>query len=285
MNVKEILRQKAKDWEMDYFGVSSVQRLSNLPAGRRPEDILPDAKSVLVFGKKIPQGPLTAHKQAFEGKRIQILSFTIYCVNKINNMLNVAALKLTRTLENEFGSVAVPVPAGEPHDEEQWMGVMSNRYAAYCAGLGEMTWSGFVATPENGPRVMWVSVITDLALEADPIYQGPKLCDRAACDICISVCPVKALSATEAVRVDVGDAVTCYAKRDKPLCRCAVKGLVKGTPGRLQNDIPMKSRMRSMEDWYRLTTKDDSWQRMEFNHGNYCLRCMTECPIGQDTKR
>ena len=35
-----------------------------------------------------------------------------------------------------------------------------------------------------------------------------------------------------------------------------------------------------MEDWYQLTKKDDPWQRMEFNHDNYCLRCMTQCPIG-----
>lgn len=282
MNPRERLHRRAQEWDMDYFGVAPAARLAHLPEGRRPADLVPGAKSVVVLGKKIPQGPLTAHRQAFEGKRIQILSFTIYCINKINTMLNVAAVMVSRTIEGEYGCMALPVPAGEPHDEEQWMGVMSNRYAAYCAGLGEMTWSGFVATPEAGPRILWVSIVTDMELEPDELYRGPRLCRHEQCRICVSVCPVQALSPTETELIKVDGVVTGYGKRDKPLCRCAVKGLVKGTPGRLQNDIPMKRQMGSMEDWYRLTKKDDPWQRMEFNHGNYCLRCMTECPVGRD---
>lgn len=284
MSAKEALRIRALECEMDYFGVAPVSRLANLPEGHRPTDLLPDAKSVIVLGRKIPQGPLTAHEQAFEGKRIQILSYTMYCVNKMNNMLNYAALKVARKIEQDYGAVAMPVPAGEPHDEEAWMGVMSNRYAAYCAGLGEMTWSGFVATPEAGPRVMWVSIVTTLELKPDELYHGERLCDHTKCNTCVEACPVFALSETETVEVDVGDARTVYGKRNKPLCRCAVKGLVKGTPGRLQNDIPHNNRMRNMEDWYQLTKKDDPWQRMEFNHGNYCLRCMTQCPIGREER-
>lgn len=172
------------------------------------------------------------------------------------------------------------MPSNGPHNEEDWMGTLSNCYAAMCAGLGEMTWSGHVATPEAGPRVMWVSIITTLELEPDPLYAGKKLCDHSRCNVCVEACPVFALSKTETVDVDVVDGKTFYGKRNKPLCRCAVKGLVKGTPGRLQNDIPHNNRMKNMEDWYQLTKKDDPWQRMEFNHGNYCLRCMTQCPIG-----
>jgi len=283
MNTKVILKQLAMDSEMDYFGVSDIARMQNLPKGRRPQDFVPKAKSVIVLGKKIPQGPLTAQRNAFEGKRIQILSYTMYCVNKLNFMLNAAALKMARRIEKDYKAVSMPMPAGEPHNEEKWQSVMSNRYAAFCAGLGEMTWSGFVATPEAGPRIMWVSIVTELELPADPLYSGPKLCDPKTCGKCVDICPVKALSRTESITVKAGDVTASYGKRNKPLCRCAVKGLVKGTPGRLQMDVPHNANMQSMEDWYTLTKKDDPWQRMEFNHGNYCLRCMTECPIGRDT--
>lgn len=282
MYIKEQLQAYAKEFEMDYFGVASVERFSGLPQGKRPEDIFTGAKSVIAMGKKIPQGPLTSHENAFAGKRIQILSFTIYCVNKINGELNTAAMKLAKRIENELGKTAVPIPAGEPHEEEKWMGVMSNRYAAYCAGLGEMVWSGFVATPEAGPRVMWVSLITDLELESDALYHGVKLCNREACSACIEACPVHALSREEEILIEVDGTQSYYGARNKPLCRCAVKGLVKGTPGRLQNDVPHNRDMKNMEDWYQLTKKDDPWQRMEFNHGNYCLRCMTQCPIGRE---
>lgn len=170
------------------------------------------------------------------------------------------------------------MPSNGPHNEEDWMGTLSN--PAMCAGLGEMTWSGHVATPKHGPRVRWVTVLTDLELEADSFYSGERLCRYPECRICVDCCPAHALSDTECVHVNAGGYETDYAKRDKPKCRCAVKGLVKGTPGRLQNDIPHNNRMKNMEDWYQLTKKDDPWQRMEFNHGNYCLRCMTQCPIG-----
>jgi epoxyqueuosine reductase QueG len=280
MDIKQELRNMAVKNEIDYFGVSDIFRMSNLPRGRRPVDFLPAAKSVIVLGKKIPQGPLTAHQNAFNGKRIHILSFTIYCINNLNNRLNVAALKITRHIERQYNKVSMPIPAGEPHDEEQWMGVMSNRYAAFCAGLGEIVWSGFVATPKDGPRIMWVSIITELELEPNPLYSGPRLCDPISCGKCVTICPVKALSARDNITVQIGNFIAGYAKRSKPLCRCATKGLVKGTPGRLQLDVPMNESMKTMEDWYRLTKKDDPWQRMEFNHGNYCLRCMTECPIG-----
>lgn len=122
--------------------------------------------------------------------------------------------------------------------------------------------------------------MTDLELEADSFYSGERLCRYPECRICVDCCPAHALSDTECVHVNAGGYETDYAKRDKPKCRCAVKGLVKGTPGRLQNDIPHNNRMKNMEDWYQLTKKDDPWQRMEFNHDNYCLRCMTQCPIG-----
>ena len=281
MNAKTVLRERAFACEMDYFAVAPAARFIHLPKGRRPEDLLSGARSVIVMGRRIPQGPLTAHENAFEGKRIHILSFTMYAVNKINNMLNQAALKIARQIEREYGELAMPVPAGEPHDEENWQSVFPNRMAAYCAGLGDLGWNGFVLTPDAGPRVMWVSLITTLDLDADPVYNGERLCDHTRCNVCVEVCPVFALSSRESLEVDAVDAKAEVGLRNKPLCRCAVKGLVKGTPGRLQNDIPHNNRMQTMEDWYQLTKKDDPWQRMEFNHGNYCLRCMTQCPAGR----
>ena len=66
---------------------------------------------------------------------------------------------------------------------------MSNRYAAACAGLGELVWNGFVATEKDGPRIMWVSVVTELELEEDPLYNGPQLCDHDKCGLCSKICP------------------------------------------------------------------------------------------------
>jgi Uncharacterized Fe-S protein len=279
--MKKKLNDLAVKSEMDYFGVAGVERFAALPEGHRPCDLLPGAKSVIVMGKAITQGPLTAQWNAFHDNRISILSFTMYCVNRYHNLLNIAALRAARLIEKECDCLSMPIPSGEPHDEREWTNVMSNRYAAACAGLGELVWNGFVATEKDGPRIMWVSVVTELELEEDPLYNGPQLCDHDKCGLCSKICPAHALSAEKEQPVRIDDAEMSYGKRNKPLCRCAVKGLIKGTPGRLQMDVPMDKYMKSMDDWLALTKKDDPWQRMEFNHGNYCLLCMTECPIGK----
>jgi epoxyqueuosine reductase QueG len=281
MTVREELRQLAFANEMDYFGVSSPDRLSNLPEGHRPNDMLPTAATVIVLGMRISQGVLRAHEMAFSGNRIPMPVFTQFGFNKPSEFTNIAALKMLRLIEKKYKKITFPIPSGEPHDEFLFMGAMSNRYAALCAGLGEMTWSGFVATPKDGPRVKWVSLITELPLEPDPLYHGPRLCCPEECSICVDVCPAKALSRRESVKVVIGEFSTKYAKRNKALCRCATSGLIKGTPGRLQAEMP--ERMETMEDWFALRKKDNHWNKAEFHHGNYCLRCMTQCPIGRHT--
>jgi epoxyqueuosine reductase QueG len=282
MSLRQLLKDIATENGADYFGVSPAARLKNLPDGHRPTDLLPNAQSVIVLGMRIPQGVITAHRQAFEGKRNQIFSFTAYGVRKINDMLSTAAFRVTTAIEKQTGQIAMPIPVGEPHDEELYMGVLSNRYAAVCAGLAQFVYSGFAATKQDGPRVRWVSVVTEALLPYDPVDTGPRLCDPAACRVCTDVCPVQTLGAHGLVTVCIEDFKTTYAARNKALCRCAVSGLVKGTPGRLQADVP---NVKTMEDWHQLSKKDDPWQRMEFNHGNYCLRCMMQCPIGTGGNR
>ncbi len=279
MSIKEELKRFCYWMGIDYVGISSVDRLANLPKGHRPDELLPNAKSVVVMGIKLPKAVVAVHKRVFNGEapRYHFFSYSRFGYRKINEDLDTAALRLVDYIEKKYEKIAYPIPSSEPMDEELQMAAMSNRYAAVCAGLGQMGWSGLVVTPKDGPRVRWISIVTQLELEADPLY-AEQLCDPTKCQICVKVCPVGALSSDEKINVQIGDYKTTYSKRNKPLCRCATNGLVKGTPGRLQADIPEK--METMDDWYAFTKKDDPWQRMEFNHGNYCQRCMIECPIG-----
>ena len=280
MGWKKELEEVAQDGGMNYFGVAPVERFANLPEGHRPEDLLPGARSVISLGLRIPEGAVNAGRMACEGLRHAIFSYTVYGYNRINDRLDYAALKTVLYIEKHLKRRTYPIPAGMPRDEYLMMGAMSNRYAAVCAGHGEFGWSGFVLTRKDGPRVRWVTVVTDADLPPDPLYGGPRLCDRRTCRVCVDVCPVGALSPQAPVPVKIGTYEAAYGQRNKPLCRCATAGLVKGTPGRLQADIPVP--MESMEDWSRLNRKDDAWQRMEFTHGNYCHRCLTYCPVARN---
>lgn len=278
MTIKKELKDLAFANGMNYFGVAPVDRFSNLPEGHRPTDLLPSAKTVIVLGLRIPKSAVEANKLAYDGLRHAIFTYILFGHNKVNAQLESAALNMIFKLEKKHGSSAYAIPASTPKDEYLQMSAMSNRYAAVCAGLGEFGWSGFVVTPSDGPRVRWISIITNADIEPDPLYNGPKLCVPKQCKACIENCPVGALSSEQAITVKIENMTAQYSQRNKPLCRCATTGLVKGTPGRLQADIP--EIMDSMEDWLKLSKKDSPWQRMEATHGNYCHRCLIMCPIG-----
>lgn len=279
MNLKEDLRALVTAENIDYFGVAPVERFRNAPSGHNPCDLLPKAKSVIVLGMRIPAGAIEANNLAYGGLRHAIFSYVAFGYNKVNDNLDRVALQMVLHIEKKHRYKAYPIPAGGPRDEYLMMGAMSNRYAAVCAGLGVFGWSGFVLTAQDGPRVRWVSVVTEAKLEPDPLYEGATLCDRSTCDICVQACPVGALSHHEAVKVEIDEYEVEYSARNKPLCRCATTGLVKGTPGRLQADVPLH--LNQVEEWLSFSKKDDPWQRMEFSRGNYCHRCLIECPVGQ----
>lgn len=279
MSLKEELRKIAQDNGVKHFGVAPVSRFKNLPKEHQPDFLLPGAKSVVVMGMRISNSALIANDQAYAGIRHSIFSYTVFGNQLVSDHLDWANLRCGFHLENNYGATAFGIPSGRPKDEEKQEQLLSARYAAVAAGLGEMGFSGFVLTPEDGPRVRWGCFITDMEIESDSLYDGERLCQYPACTACIEACPAQALSKDETIHLEIDDYKSDYAFRSKPLCHCATEGLIKGTPGRLQADIPKK--METMDDWYALSRKDSPWQRMEASHGNYCQRCMVVCPVAR----
>jgi hypothetical protein len=65
VNLKDGLREFAFSKGADLFGVASVDRFHGAPDGHKPTDILPEARTVVVCAKRIPesvvmQGPATS---------------------------------------------------------------------------------------------------------------------------------------------------------------------------------------------------------------------------------
>jgi len=54
------IKGMVKEMGADLCGVATTSRFSMAPQGFRPADIYPDCKSVLVFAKRVPTGPLYA---------------------------------------------------------------------------------------------------------------------------------------------------------------------------------------------------------------------------------
>ncbi len=274
--LKEILRQMAIAEGADYFGVAPVSRWQYAPEGHRPTDFLPTAKSVVVMGMKIPQGAIESNNRSYQGLRHGIFTYMIFGYNLINDIFNGMTSKMARFLEKE-GVDTFLLPASTPRDEYKMEGVISNRHAAVCAGLADMGWNGLALTPDAGPRVRWAPLILDCELPPDPLYQGEKLCLGESCRKCVAICPVGALPREESVEVRIEDKVFKYAKLTKPVCRCGVTGLAKGTPGRLQADIPRD--IPNVEGWLKIASTDIVWNQME-RVAAMCGRCLTQCPVG-----
>jgi epoxyqueuosine reductase len=83
------------------------------------------------------------------------------------------------------------VPASKRAEDERLCAIFSHKLAAHLAGLGWIGKSCLLVTPQAGPRVRWVSVLTNapLATTARPLE------DRCGgCRQCVDICPVQAFS-------------------------------------------------------------------------------------------
>ncbi|MCL5735973.1 MAG: 4Fe-4S binding protein [Actinobacteria bacterium] len=278
------LRDEVKEYaltslDMDLVGVTDVDRLSGAPAGYRPTDLLPGAKSVIVMAVRLSLGAVQAIFRAHENglRHAQCIYGTHAYALTPNYHLKFAAYRMARFLERK-GHLAVPLPSGPGSGGVPF----SHRHAAVAAGLGEFSWSGIVVTPEYGPRARFVSIITQAELEADPLYSGPPLCTR--CGICVDRCPVGAISATDSKSVDIGGRRFEYGYVHYPKCRVGTEGLTTRTLGFKDLAIPDDP---THEDIERARQDIDKRQLSEAILPSdratwYCGRCLAYCPVGSD---
>ncbi len=108
----------------------------------------------------------------------------------INDRLDMIASTLCSTLQHE-GYRAFPVPASKRADDERICAVFSHKLAAHLAGLGWIGKSCLLITPHAGPRVRWVTVLTDAPLEPTGSPMEEQCGD---CQECVDICPVGAFT-------------------------------------------------------------------------------------------
>lgn len=217
------LKSKALDLGADLVGVGPCERWEGAPIQMHPSGHWPDSTNVVVVAIHHPDacvelgGIPDAHHQgpyAIQGK--------------MNERLEFIQFHLARWLERQ-GHNAIPIPATNiwryrPYGEiERPFGPdLSDIHAAACVGLGEIGYHGLLLTPEFGTWQRFCCMITDAPLEADPMYDGPELCDR--CARCIVKCDEQcggalAHEVTGEVVLDIAGKEIRYA--EKNLWRCA----------------------------------------------------------------
>lgn len=194
------------------FGVADAREYgSRAPEGHRPSDYLESARSIVVMGTRMLDMPL----DRLPATRAE------YTANfhVVNALLNEKLFGAAGFLE-ERGFDAFPVPYKENPGwnldkrsagamiamrrflrlpgfrqaaERRARDVLSYRHMAEAAGIGRIGVSNLLLTPEHGPRVRLVALVTDAELEPGRPLQDA-ICDPASCrTACVRSCPARAL--------------------------------------------------------------------------------------------
>ena len=214
------IKKFVKESGATLVGIASVDRFEGAPSGHGPLDLMPQAKSVIVAGVRIPDPVVDYEEYHVKMKEMKpelgieasIENFYMQMGHYVEDMmLNTIAIKLANWLEINHGLRSLPTPnashtgLGHPVMEAP-MGFFSQRHAAVRAGLGEFGLSGLVITPQYGPRVRYVSVITEADLDPDPLL-AEKVCMRGKCGgdagpSCQQKCANKAITLRPGVEMD-----------------------------------------------------------------------------------
>lgn len=173
--------------DVDLVGITDARSLSQAPEGRRPDDVLPGAKSIIV-------GAIHVLDSVVEDLPYSRYEYTEQFF-VLNATLNSMAFRVSRFLES-LGYRSHPVPAAYPRVNKEICGILSHRHAAIKAGLGEFALNNMLTTPEFGARVRLISIVTEAPLDSDKPYEGTKCNEiRDICKLaCVKACPVGALT-------------------------------------------------------------------------------------------
>lgn len=115
--------------------------------------------------------------------------YQVHGYDVLNQRLNVIASVLSSYL-NGKGYRTIPIAVANRTDEEHAMPTLSHKTIAHIAGLGWIGKNCLLVTPDRGPRVRFISVLTAAPLRTvdRPLEQR---CGE--CEECVKACPVKAI--------------------------------------------------------------------------------------------
>ncbi len=207
MLTSESIKKFAKEvLKVDKVGIANIERFKDAPPDMSPFNIMPEAKSAIVFVQRILRG---CYRGIEEGTHWP--SYQAFGYSGLNGLIAKTCYRIGRFVENN-GYEAVPVPTSAslrefgPRGPSPKPGMppreitMNIRIAATLAGIGEIGWSKVFMTEEFGPRQRIGVILTDAKLDPDPIVTG-KLCDK--CKACVRECPGCALPKDKSVSIEV----------------------------------------------------------------------------------
>ena len=228
LEFKSAVEAAAKKIGIDMIGFASKARFEGVDAQHNPFSIFPEAKTVIMVGKRICRGSLRGVE---EGTNFG--DYRLFGRNWLEDeFLSVGCYDLVRFLEDngweacpifpnpsELGPSGVSVADGRPAPNVY----PDFDYAAVACGLGEIGLNGLFLSPKFGSRQRFHMILTDAEIEETPIFEG-SVCDK--CGKCADVCPLGAIDKNDTYTVEICGKKNEVAKIDYNKCRNCQNGAV-----------------------------------------------------------
>lgn len=179
VELSSLVKEHARAYGADLVGIADLKLLAGIDT--QPADLLTPYSYAVSMAVKLPNA-------IFEQLEDQPTPIYAQVYQNANTLLDQIALRLSSFIEKQGGR-ALPIPASQPLDMTEFSSHLSAKAVANVAGLGWQGKSLLIITPQYGPRVRLVTVLTDLSLKPDQPLDNR--CGDCSC--CTEACVAQAI--------------------------------------------------------------------------------------------
>jgi len=173
------LKRRARTWGASLMGIADLERLRGIDT--EPADLFAGFTRAVSLAVRLSDpilDQITDRPTPLYAQHYQ----------KVNALLDELALRVSLVLQ-QAGARALPVPASQILNAENLTSYLSHKAVAVAAGIGWQGKSLLLVSPQYGPRVRLVTVLTDHPLTPD----NPLKNRCGKCSACADACPAQAI--------------------------------------------------------------------------------------------